>query len=390
MAALANTAQRKPKACRTTRILFFGHMSTLPPTANSASSDVEQAAWWLAQMHSDEPWSPEQQQALDQWLGAQPSHVQVFERMQQMWGAFESANAPAARIALQAGTEAATQRRNSLRATTKSLAQSSAVVLATWLSWLGWQHEQTQYWAAEYRSGKGEIITIALPDQSQITLGSNSAVNVHYDQRQRRLDLVRGDLMAVVAPAGVAQPWPFIVQTPNASAQALGTVYSVRYRQDMDSALWSAQGASTLVAVQESTVRACLPSSQAPAVCQTVQAGQFTRIDAQGLHPVEAIAATVAASAAPAWTRGQLVIDNQPLPQVLNELARHRAGWLLFDAQALADIRVSGVFDLTDTDRSLQALRQSTDIAFQSTTPWVTQVVRKAASNAAGPSAPAP
>lgn len=72
-----------------------------------------------------------------------------------------------------------------------------------------------------------------------------------------------------------------------------------------------------------------------------------------------------------AWRRHQLVVDNRPLPEVLDEIARHRSGRLQFDRAALASLKVSAVLPLDDTDRTLQMLAQTLPITLKTFTPWL-------------------
>lgn len=86
----------------------------------------------------------------------------------------------------------------------------------------------------------------------------------------------------------------------------------------------------------ESTVLAQVP--QHPAV--VVQAGQRTRITDDGVGQLTSIDA---ASVQDAWRARQLVVDDQPLAEVLDELARHRPGQLHYDRAQIAGIRVAAV-----------------------------------------------
>jgi transmembrane sensor len=59
------------------------------------------------------------------------------------------------------------------------------------------------------------------------------------------------------------------------------------------------------------------------------------------------------------------------LPEVLDEIARHRAGRVQFDRHALQGIRVSAVIPLDDSDHALQLLAQTLPIRAQAFTPWL-------------------
>jgi transmembrane sensor len=57
-----------------------------------------------------------------------------------------------------------------------------------------------------------------------------------------------------------------------------------------------------------------------------------------------------------------LKVNDQPLSDVLQTLAGYRHGLVRFDAQALKDLRVSGVFKLDDTAAALAALADNLPI----------------------------
>jgi transmembrane sensor len=82
-----------------------------------------------------------------------------------------------------------------------------------------------------------------------------------------------------------------------------------------------------------------------------------------------------------AWRRHQLVVENQPLPDVLDEIARHRSGRVQFDRAALQSLRVSAVIPLDDSDQALQLLAQTLPIRVQSYTPWLIVVGPEPAPN---------
>ena len=195
--------------------------------------------------------------------------------------------------------------------------------------------ERPAYLLADLRSPTGQWHTHILADGSRLTLGSNSAVNVHFSAGERHVELVRGDILVDVAKDAQR---PFIVDSNQAAIRALGTRFTVRR-----------DGGATIVCMLESKVSARVP--QHPA--SIVQAGQRARITREGVGPLTAIDA---ASVQQAWHAHQLVVDDQPLAEVLDELARHRPGQLHYDRAQIAGIRVAAVLPLDDTDKALQLL----------------------------------
>lgn len=61
---------------------------------------------------------------------------------------------------------------------------------------------------------------------------------------------------------------------------------------------------------------------------------------------------------------------------MLDELARHRRGLLLYDAQALADLRVSAVLPL-DGDAALASLQENLPIRVRRYGPWLQRIERR-------------
>lgn len=75
---------------------------------------------------------------------------------------------------------------------------------------------------------------------------------------------------------------------------------------------------------------------------------------------------------ADAWSRGQLIVDDVTLGDFLADLARYRPG-VIDCAPAVAQLRLSGVFPLADTQRILNMLPNSLPVQVRSRTRyWVT------------------
>lgn len=215
-------------------------------------------------------------------------------------------------------------------------------------AWLGLNLVPPAYLLADYRTGVGEERTIELPDHSRVTLNTYSAIDVQFNDSQRRILLRQGEILVEVARD---RSRPFVVATPQGTARALGTRYLVRRDAGV-----------TTVTVLKSHVEACIDAGHKvrrdSLTCVALHAGQRTRITADA---VEA-ATNLDAYAESAWMQGRLAVDNRPLTEVLAELERYRTGRIRFDAAQLAPLRVSGVFPLADTDHALTALEASLPI----------------------------
>ena len=70
-----------------------------------------------------------------------------------------------------------------------------------------------------------------------------------------------------------------------------------------------------------------------------------------------------------AWLDGLIVTRNMRLGDFLAEVARYRPGFLSCAAD-IADLRLSGVFRLEDTDRLLAVLPQTLPVQLRYRTRW--------------------
>lgn len=321
-------------------------------------SDVEeQAAEWLLRLHDGE-WDEAQQQAFERWKQQGPHHAAAAARMEAVTSrmqALRGKKAPA-RAALDAAfAQPKTRRRkHTLRALV--LACSLAIPAAALLI-----SPYPRQWMADVRNGPSQWQTLQLADGSTLTLNGISAANLHFDSQQRRIELLQGEILVEVAHDSTR---PFVVQTPQGTLRALGTRFVVKREGDV-----------TVLSMLHSRVAAQSSNGQ-----QTLEVDAGSRAL---LHKNQVrLAGTVDPSSInEAWRRHQLVVENQPLPEVLDEIARHRSGHVQFDRSVLQNLRVSAVIPLDNSDHALQLLAQTLPIRVQSFTPWLIVVGPEPASN---------
>ncbi|MNK27584.1 fec operon regulator FecR [compost metagenome] len=294
---------------------------------------AEQAARWIVRLSADDPAERDKARAgFAAWKAADPLHATVAAGMENLLRQLHAVREPAggdhrpARAAL-AAIAPKRQRLRQLAA-----ASAVAVLVLTGTLVLG---ERPAYLLADLRSPTGQWQTHTLADGSRLTLAGGSAVNVRFNAGERHVELVRGDILVDVAKDAQR---PFIVDSGQAAIRALGTRFAVR-RED----------GATILSMLESAVSAQVPQHRAV----VVQAGQRTRITDDGVGPLTSIDA---ASVQQAWRAHQLVVDDLPLADVLDELAHHRPGQLHYDRAQIAGIRVAAVLPLDDTDKALQLL----------------------------------
>ena len=218
------------------------------------------------------------------------------------------------------------------------------------LGYGGWQYQRP----STLHSPRGERLSFTLPDGSRLLLNSDSAVDIAYDQGQRRLILQRGEVLVSTAHDPLGRG--FFVEVAQGRIQALGTRFSVRLHDERAE-----------VEVYEHQVRLTPRHGQA----LLLDAGQRSVLTSQAAS--EPIPTTPGQDA---WSNGLLVANRQRLDDFLAELGRYRQGWLRCDP-AIAGLRISGTFSIDDTDSALRALEASLRVQrLERTRYWVTVIPR--------------
>lgn len=311
-----------------------------------------QAAEWLTTLMSGVA-TPAEKTAWQQWCQAHPDHERAWKHIENVSGGLRQLDAQASRQALTQRSRPASpvSRRTSLQL----LAWVSSIGIT---GWFGARSEHAPDFAraalADLSTGVGERRELTLPDGSHLHLNSGSAVNIRYTGTQRLLQLVQGEVFIATARETGMPYRPFLVETAHGHAQALGTRYSVR----------QADG-STAVAVEEGAVRLMPRHGDARLL---IQAGQGASMTAQQVLPAHAVSPDIWA-----WRQGLLLADAMPLRDFLHELSRYRHGLLGCD-DAVAHLRLSGVFPLADLDAVLLSLPESLPVDVRLRTRYWVQV----------------
>ncbi|MNM17284.1 fec operon regulator FecR [compost metagenome] len=315
---------------------------TFPVTAAALPEDpVEQAIAWAVRLQMQGA-TPDALLSLHRWREADPAHEQAWQRLAAIGSQFSGLPPEASRATLDASLARRRQRRQAL----KVLAGIGFAGTATWFA------IDTR---ADYRTGTGQRLAVRLPDGSLLHLNAGTAVRLHFDGTQRLLSLLHGE-MAITTQAD-PQRRPFLVETGEARMLALGTRFTVRR-------LAGGEGTLTRLAVQEHAVQ--LQVAAGAVRPELVQAGDSVLTDGARIwrEPAHDDPA--------AWLDGVIAARDMPLGQLVAELARHRHGLLLCDAD-IAHLPVSGVFQLDDPERALRVLLHTQPIvAVYRTRFWVT------------------
>jgi transmembrane sensor len=296
-----------------------------PPLAPEV---LEEAAEWLMRL-SENDLSDHERAEWERWKISSPERDRAWARAQLLQSKLGGLPPSLAMSALDRPSHP------ERRAALGKLALLLAVMPVGWGSW---KLAQTQQWTADYRTRVGERRELTLADGSRITLNTDSAIDVRYDRQQRLVHLREGEILVQTAQDPSR---PFLVSTRQGSMQALGTRFTVRELSGR-----------THLAVLEGAVKVMLAENTqtAPLI---VNAGQRTDFSAQTFGTLTATDRNVGA-----WTRGMLMADKMRLADFVAELTRYRRGFVRYDP-AIADLRISGAFPISDPQRTLNMLVQT-------------------------------
>lgn len=331
----------------------------------SSTQIEEQAARWLARRESD-TWCDADEAEFAVWVDESVAHRVAFLRLQEAWRQAERLCALGAGIAPEqvpgrgfwresselpvlqppdlSGIEFSRPSPDPTRPYRTWIRAAGALVLAIAGigGFLGWQTSGEHH--ASLASGIGQIQVTTLEDGSEVTLSSDSRVEVNMSRGRRVIHLVRGEaIFAVSHDAGR----PFVVHADNRSVTAIGTQFSVR------------RDATDLrVVVTEGRVRFEGGSSadQMTPPVALLAAGSMALATADGVR-IESLTPAEAERLLD-WRSGYLQFDDLPLAAAIAEFNRFNTRQLeLGDAEAAA-LRIGGNFRWSNVDGFVHLLEQ--------------------------------
>ncbi|MFM0738704.1 FecR domain-containing protein [Paraburkholderia xenovorans] len=309
------------------------------------------AAGWLVRLH-DNP-SPEDVLACARWRAADPEHERAWQRARKVDEKFSVLHPGVGMSALGRERRVDVDRRAAFKVL-------SALLVAGPAGYIAYRMTPWREWTAAERTATGERRTVVLADGTRVDLNTATAFDIAFSARERRLVLYAGEILVETGrdadnASGVYRP--FVVQTGQGRIRALGTRFVVRGEPD----------GATRVAVLHGAVEVTLAAS--PALRRVIDAGQQTRFTATSIDPV-----SLADPHIPDWSRGVLFADGMRLGDFAAELGRYRPGVLRCDAAAAA-LRITGAFQIGNTDNILAALPQTLPVrVIYRTRYWVTIV----------------
>ncbi len=187
----------------------------------------QQAAEWAIRLDGGDL-DRSRREALDGWLAADPRHPAALALAQRTWKQLGSLAEP--RTMVQTPVASAPRRAGGRRKGWRGWAAAAAVLLALGSAWN--ERDAGVSWLADHATGKGEVRILRLVDGSEVELDAQSAIDVAYDSRERRVRLLEGSAIFRAAPRAGRETRPFVVESAGGSTRALGTRFLVSRNDD--------------------------------------------------------------------------------------------------------------------------------------------------------------
>lgn len=204
---------------------------------------------------------------------------------------------------------------------------------------------------ADYVTGVAQLREIGLPDGSVAFLDAGSAIAVDYREHSREITLLEGQAFFQVSRSIER---PFKVAAGKLAVVVTGTAFGVRMAPH-----------SISVAVESGTVEVTMPGRVARTVLTAGESisyrGDTGEASARAVDP-----ATIAS-----WRSRRLMVYETRFEDILDEIERHLPGRVIVRDKSLNGQLVTGAFDLSNPQESLEALAASQRASLTQITPYL-------------------
>lgn len=310
----------------------------------------DQASDWLARL--DRGLSAAEEQELKTWLSQHPDNRRELLRLASLWDKMDS-------LSLLTELFPPARQPNRRKVFYPAIAASLALlVVAGWLvqrsfDWPGTAANPTAANVSSiYETAVGERSTVRLPDQSVLTLNTNSLIKVTYAQTHRLLVLERGEMSIEVAHDPRR---PLSVSAGRKVVRAVGTAFNVQIIDSGQVELIVTDG--TVMVVDDAVTAPVRTIGTTP---RTVTKGERVLLGADRETISKVSDSTLSAELS--WRQGNLIFRGETLAVAIAEVSRYTPVKFEIADERLKDLRIGGLFKAGDVDGLLATLKENFNI----------------------------
>lgn len=290
----------------------------------------------------EDPENPVTLELVSRWRARSPDHEVAWREAMEIYG--------------MTGKVMRDQRRaTSSKISRRSLLTGSAAGLAVIAAGALFGPQLILQAQADFMTTSAQLKDVSLSDGSQVTLGPDTAIRLRFGESERRIELLAGMAFFDVKSDPAR---PFIVQTGDLTATAVGTAFDV----SNDAGYLTVSVDHGLVAIRLTGANDALtPLGQGDWLSFNEQTHNFER----GNRDASQIAA---------WRQGLLVAERDTIASVVARIARWQSGRVLLAQSGFGAQRISGVFDLNNPAAALEAVVEPYGGRVRQVSPWLTIV----------------
>jgi transmembrane sensor len=313
------------------------------------------AADWLVRLQSTDV-SIEDTLAWQAWLNDDPTNAQAFARIEEISQVLRDVPAPSAVSALQfardrydASVPIKDWNRPQARRrwTAIGIAASFAIVTLTFL------FSKTPPAANTFSTAIGEHRNVALSDGSTIALGADTHIRVALSEKERDIDLTKGEALFTVAKDATR---PFKVHAGDATIVAVGTAFNVE--RDSDRAVVSVtEGRVVVEPVSHFLPVSVLHEFKPKLRSVHLDAGQQTTAGSAGIEEP-----TKMEDPATDWQIGHLAFHLQPLRYVLEDVNRYAQKPIVLASDSMGALVITGTVERANIPGWVKSLERAFDL----------------------------
>jgi transmembrane sensor len=206
---------------------------------------------------------------------------------------------------------------------------------------------------ADYLTTTAQMRNVLLEDGTRVVLGPKTAIRTQMTQQLRHVDVLEGMAYFEVAKDVLR---PFEASLGQLHVTALGTAFDLG--QDTD---------NLRIAVTQGLVQV---RADARIDAETLSAGQWLSVNGQRTIDRGRTDPGMIAS----WRNGMLIVENETIATVVSRISRWQSGRVMIADTALGNQRISGVYDLKQPLKAMQAVVQPLGARVRQFSPWLTVI----------------
>lgn len=308
-----------------------------------------EGADWLAKLDSGNL-SAGDRRGLKTWLSRDPEHVHTLKSLASIWSDMDFLLNE-----FPVTNKTYTPNKFSLSLHTKQISLTLVTIFLWTIGLFMWMADQPVATETSfYVTSVGMQQVEQFSDGSTVHLNTNSMIETEYSESSRIVRLLRGEVMFDVVhdPAR-----PFIVYAGNREIRAIGTKFIVRLTSEniIVTVTDGQVHLSKRTEKRNSTVSRKEQEVLVVSAREEVEISEFATPKLKEIQNNELIRRF-------SWVEGQLIFKNAELKQVIEEISRYIPDRIIIDDPDLSDVRISGRFEIGDTDALLEAIEMSFNI----------------------------